>query len=520
LFFDHQLSEGDRGRIKKKSIEAEAARKDLRSVVLDNLEVGKAGSNRKSKTAIPRSVISRSIKPTVKVPKTQEKVITETQNAEKVAPKAPTGTSKPKISGSSLRKHIIQVLAAKPLATVAIGNKFNDISSNNEVVQVLETVAHFNRTCWNLKDDYWKEVDVNWDGYSPQEKTKVQHTLNKIKAHAEKKKEEEVVKDTSKTDVISKKEIEKADPIKKDSPNKEVVKEETKPRALQQKDKKVDSVVDTKPEKNVKEPLKLEKAKDDTKLDNLKKVENKKDVPVADAMKHDVLKEKKELLKPDQKQDGPMPQQSKKESPTQEVSKHSNKKDSPLKDSPSSVVKRESPTNKKQELEVKEDIGINESKKVEEKKNQSAVITIPHPRKLKAQEDAKKRKLEDKENSSEQKTKVQKLNGSSNDKHGTGMKKSETKLDFKFEYEFKYDEYTQLRKEIETIQKEFFDLGESWKKASDKDKPELHNKIVAMYKKYLEPVQKKKLRQSQLHGELKEIKDKVNQLESTKEVKL
>jgi len=60
-------------------------------------------------------------------------------------------------------------------------------------------------------------------------------------------------------------------------------------------------------------------------------------------------------------------------------------------------------------------------------------------------------------------------------------------LSHKTEFDKRYAEYTSLRTQIETTQKQFEQLGEQWKKAStSREKEELDLKIKSLYNEHYE----------------------------------
>jgi len=84
-------------------------------------------------------------------------------------------------------------------------------------------------------------------------------------------------------------------------------------------------------------------------------------------------------------------------------------------------------------------------------------------------------------------------------------------LEYKLEYQSKYEEYTSLISEISTTQKQFADLGEAWKKAPSTDQENINKQITTLYQQNFQKTQDMKARYRQLHNELKEIKQLIKE---------
>jgi hypothetical protein len=83
----------------------------------------------------------------------------------------------------------------------------------------------------------------------------------------------------------------------------------------------------------------------------------------------------------------------------------------------------------------------------------------------------------------------------------------------RLDFERKYQDYLKIRSQIESTQKKFADLGKAAEKASPTHREALNAQIVSLYKEQFEPLQKLKQQHTQLHQELKAIKQKVKDKE-------
>lgn len=492
VFFDPILNAEKRDEIKRKTREAdEKKRSEHASKVLDPSEEpikrrGKKNVFKTKSTVLSKSMsrnnskeVDKSTLSPVGVPAGVP--VTSTSISTTPASTASVPQKSYKLTGPELRKHLIQVLALKSHSSAAIDSKFKGIASNNEVVSTLQIVAVFKHNSWTLKSDLFKEVDHNWEFYSEEEKVKLSKHIQLLK-------EKEAKRDTS--------------PPKQ---TKQSADESTSHQAdsLPSKDHVSSMIISNSNDSNVPKS-KIEKKEKKEKREKRKSA----GTLIIETDKIVETPSKKQRISPTS-QDTPtidtkeIPKELSKKSFKKNALKPSNTEQIPAgnQSTPASIAK--DPTKKDKTKLDNGSLSTKKSAKNEAKQKSDAIFSFP--RSLLLKNDVK----------GQPKSKPKKTQHDSAGKASGPISSHDEYLSYKSEFDKRYAEYTSLRSQIESTQKQFEQLGEQWKKASTlQEKEELDSKITTLYNENCEKVHTMKERHNQLHHQLQEIKKKVKEASS------
>eukprot|EP01114_Cavostelium_apophysatum_P012792 TRINITY_DN2951_c0_g1_i1.p1 TRINITY_DN2951_c0_g1~~TRINITY_DN2951_c0_g1_i1.p1 ORF type:complete len:579 (+),score=181.75 TRINITY_DN2951_c0_g1_i1:201-1937(+) len=476
LFFDQQLSELDRDRVKRRSEEAEAAKKQHISVRLDPSELMNKG--KKHKTTKTTTIVRKEKKPKY----IDMSSVTSNSKPKSTVPdkNSPEPAPKPsRLSIPQLRKTIIQLLAARSKSSAEVAKDIGSQASQNDIVKLLEEVATFRKSIWHLKEEVYPEIDQNWEGYSESDKVKVQ---NFVKGGFRK------------------------DP----TPSTSVERYSSQDESSSQETSRFNgghmtsSGAEESPRK--KAPVVKEPPKDLRVRIQLPKTKTKE--PAAPPVKKD-----EELEAPPASVTKP------KVEPPQELKKEQPLNIAEIKEPAANGRESDAPSASETE---------NKKEEVKPQEKKKALVTIPNPKRLKALEE-KKRKAqeiqdgsasdsaplakvlkmqEDRPSSSEAPKKTPRVSGPQ--RGAREIKNADDLLQCKVEFERQYAEYIRQRDQIVSVQGVFKQLGEDWEKVTDPaEKQELNNKITNLFHEHYEKTQKLKEAHSKRRKDLDSLKQMI-----------
>jgi len=175
LIFDQELKEDDRIKIKKRHEEAEAQRKEHTAV---RLEENDNMTGVKTKTTKITKVVNKKPKyvdmSTVESAPKQKLTVTPSIPVSRTA--ADPEVANPKFA----RKQLIQRLAIGPRTTGKLWELCkHDFIQQQDMLTIIGEIATVKKSYWSLKPDVLAEVDLDWEGYTEEDRAKAQNTLRR-----------------------------------------------------------------------------------------------------------------------------------------------------------------------------------------------------------------------------------------------------------------------------------------------------------------------------------------------------